>query len=857
MLKAGVVETGELGPDGTMTAKLSQPAPTIAELAPNFPQLEILECLGRGGMGAVYKARQPKLDRFVALKVLSRKREGGPSDAEFAERFLREARALARLNHPDIVAVHDFGEGGGYHYLLMEFVDGLTLRQLLQTKRLSPEEALAVVPRICEALQFAHDHGIVHRDIKPENILLDKQGRVKIADFGIAKIVGVVPECASLTGAKDVLGTPHYMAPEQVEKPATVDHRADIFSLGVVFYEMLTGELPLGKFQPPSRKVQVDVRLDEVVLHALEKEPERRYQHASEVKTDIERIAATAEAPGNRQEASSEAKDAIWLSTNPLPDLLSGERVVHFERRLGLLFCKSLPTYRYFFSLPPLWSAGMYVTDRRVLFITHFFGLAQRFSLWFPGKAADTQREMLRRVSLGRSGVLGPFVQLDSEDYRTRWYRGLNLLLRLHLSNAETLHEIILAAQAGAVAIPTAEAKARPSARAANESASGTMLALRWGARVLGSIWVMIALIFLIGEGSPPIGQQPVAVQLEFVAMALMVAGCVMGWWRERAAALLALGGWILFHAAELRVELLSLFHVPLMAGILYAFSWNARQAALRTAKIDWIAPVAVPVLVALLINTGMPASAQRRVSRETSRPKLAVTPVAFDAVRAVALFNEIEDFGHEFDAAFTSTNLAAAQTGTRRLLSLLTNFNAVVTGTDLTFPAGIFRDVAKVRDALDTGNWNHARQLARHNTEYAQAFKQISARMVELARQQAATGTIVLSAANQPVPPVVIQTLPESGAADVDPALTELRVTFSKPMRDRSWSWTLWGEENFPELAGQPRYLADGRTCVLPVKLKPGKLYATWLNSEYHKDFTDSNGLPAVPYLLIFQTRN
>ncbi len=189
--------------------------------------------------------------------------------------------------------MHDFGQAGTLHYLVMEFVDGGNLRQIERAGRLTPEQALAIVPQICEALQFAHNEGIVHRDIKPENILLDKKGRVKITDFGIAKILGLTAEEAPLTGARDVVGTPHYMAPEQIEKPRTVDHRADIYSLGVVFYEMLTGELPLGKFAPPSRKVQVDVRLDEVVLHALEKEPSLRYQQASQVKTAVETIAKT------------------------------------------------------------------------------------------------------------------------------------------------------------------------------------------------------------------------------------------------------------------------------------------------------------------------------------------------------------------------------------------------------------------------------------------------------------------------------------------------------------------------------------------------------------------------------------
>jgi serine/threonine protein kinase len=264
--------------------------PTPEQLAPKFPQLEILGLLGQGGMGAVYQARQRQLDRLVALKILPAEVS---RDAAFAERFMREARALARLNHPNIVAVHDFGQADGFYHLLMEFIDGVTLRHLLAEGKLAPREALAIVPQVCEALQYAHDHGVVHRDIKPENILLDKTGRVKIADFGLARLVGADADAGSrrLTQPRDVMGTPHYMAPEQVEKPQLVDHRADIYSLGVVFYEMLTGELPLGRFAAPSQKVQVDVRLDEVVLRALEKEPERRYQQASQVKTDVESVA--------------------------------------------------------------------------------------------------------------------------------------------------------------------------------------------------------------------------------------------------------------------------------------------------------------------------------------------------------------------------------------------------------------------------------------------------------------------------------------------------------------------------------------------------------------------------------------
>lgn len=265
-------------------ARFTPPPPE--ELAKCFPQFEIAELLGAGGMGVVYKARQKSLDRFVALKILPPQSGNDPA---FAERFTREARALARLSHPNIVAIYDFGQAGHFYYFIMEFVDGVNLRQMLRTRRLAPREALAIVPQVCDALQYAHDQGIVHRDIKPENLLIDRRGRVHIADFGLAKLVGGVPELR-LTQAQHVMGTPHYMAPEQFERPTSVDHRADIYSLGVVLYEMLTAELPLGRFAPPSAKVQVDVRLDEVVLKTLEKEPERRYQQASEIKGEVETL---------------------------------------------------------------------------------------------------------------------------------------------------------------------------------------------------------------------------------------------------------------------------------------------------------------------------------------------------------------------------------------------------------------------------------------------------------------------------------------------------------------------------------------------------------------------------------------
>ncbi len=272
--------------------------PTTEQLAHRFPQLEILELIGRGGMGVVYKARQKDLDRFVAVKILP---PGVNNDPAFAERFTHEAKALAKLNHPNIVTLYEFGQVDGLFFFLMEFVDGMNLRQLLNAGRMAPPEAVAIVPQICDALQYAHDAGIVHRDIKPENILLDRRGRVKVADFGLAKLAerpeplaaGIVADSTKLTEAGKVVGTPQYMAPEQFDHPSEVDHRADIYSLGVVFYQMLTGELPKGDFAPPSAKGVVDVRLDEVVMRALEKQPKLRYQQVGDVKTVLETIVTT------------------------------------------------------------------------------------------------------------------------------------------------------------------------------------------------------------------------------------------------------------------------------------------------------------------------------------------------------------------------------------------------------------------------------------------------------------------------------------------------------------------------------------------------------------------------------------
>ena len=268
------------------------PQPNKEERLPvgaRLGQFRIDEFIGRGGMGAVYRATQTSLDRSVALKVLPRHMA---EDPEFVTRFHREARALAELNHPNIVSIYDKGLDDGKYFFAMELVDGVSLRQLIKSKKATPAEALALVPQLCEALEYAHARGVIHRDIKPENILVDKSGRVKVADFGLARIIrgDNATSFDGLTRSDVMMGTVNYMAPEQRENAKDVDHRADIYSLGVVIYELLTGELPIGRFAPPSKKVQIDVRIDEMVMQLLEKDPDARYQRASDVRTHLARV---------------------------------------------------------------------------------------------------------------------------------------------------------------------------------------------------------------------------------------------------------------------------------------------------------------------------------------------------------------------------------------------------------------------------------------------------------------------------------------------------------------------------------------------------------------------------------------
>jgi hypothetical protein len=264
--------------------------PTVEEAARLFPNYQVVGVLGRGGMGAVYKAVQTALDRVVAIKLLPLEIS---IDRDFADRFVREARTMAKLNHPNIVSVFDFGTTTeGHLYFVMEFVEGTTLHHLIKSTGLKPNQALELIVSICEALQYAHTEGVVHRDIKPANVLVDTKGRVKVADFGLARVDAPTSEQWGQTMTGMVLGTPDYMAPEQ-KSGSRVDHRADIYSLGVMLYEMLCGQVPQGIFDPPSQRVSVDERIDQVVIRAMQQEPDRRYPNTAEMKSEVENIRLT------------------------------------------------------------------------------------------------------------------------------------------------------------------------------------------------------------------------------------------------------------------------------------------------------------------------------------------------------------------------------------------------------------------------------------------------------------------------------------------------------------------------------------------------------------------------------------
>ncbi len=257
---------------------------------------EFIEPLGQGGMGAVYKARQPSIDRLVAIKILPK--ELGVADPLLFERFKREAQSMARLGHPNIVQVYDFGQTtDGHFYFVMEYVDGSDLSKLIRTGELTPDHVFGWLPQVCAALQYSHDRGIIHRDIKPGNLLVDRQGTVKITDFGLAKL-STGESANRLTMTNVALGTPDYLAPEALDDEIDIDHRADLYALGIIIYEMLTGKRPRGVYKNASElRPGLDPRFDALIDRAMDADPARRQQQAAEIARELEAIRTAAMPP--------------------------------------------------------------------------------------------------------------------------------------------------------------------------------------------------------------------------------------------------------------------------------------------------------------------------------------------------------------------------------------------------------------------------------------------------------------------------------------------------------------------------------------------------------------------------------
>ncbi len=257
-------------------------APEPAALAPLFPGYEIESLIATGGMGAVYCAVQKSLDRTVALKILPVEFS---QDASFCAGFEAEAKAMARLNHPNLIGVYDFGEAGGMLYIIMEYVPGKSVYDSAYGIAIDPAEVVRLVTGICNGLEHAHQHGIIHRDIKPANVLLDLSAEPKIGDFGLAR-----PVERKFEEGEGIFGTPHYTAPEVINDPHGVDYRADIFSVGVLLHELLTSKLPADDPRPASTIVHCDPRFDTIIRRATQPDPLARYLSAKDLARDLQVI---------------------------------------------------------------------------------------------------------------------------------------------------------------------------------------------------------------------------------------------------------------------------------------------------------------------------------------------------------------------------------------------------------------------------------------------------------------------------------------------------------------------------------------------------------------------------------------
>ena len=286
----------------------------------NYGRYQIVKELGKGAMGIVYQAHDPEIGRSIAVKVL---REDRITTEAFVQRFLKEARAIGRLSHPNIVTVHDIGQDQGTVYIAMEFLEGEPLDKVIERKKFGVEEIVDLGIQMGEALHYAHQRGIVHRDVKPSNIILQPTGRIKITDFGIAHIED--PAAPVQTQAGEILGTPAYMSPQQATSQP-VDGRSDLFSLGVILYELATGRRPfVGKnlaaifhsvthdhpSPPADTNPEVPLNLSQIIMKCLSKIPEERYATGEALAEDLKNCLQKGETGSAKEAATSKKKKMV------------------------------------------------------------------------------------------------------------------------------------------------------------------------------------------------------------------------------------------------------------------------------------------------------------------------------------------------------------------------------------------------------------------------------------------------------------------------------------------------------------------------------------------------------------------
>jgi len=788
----------------------------------------------------------------------------------------------------------------------MEFVDGVNLSDLMRDGKLEPEQALAIVPEICDALQFAHEHGIVHRDIKPQNILLDRHGRVKVADFGLAKLVGAgahadlgpaeSPVSSHLTEAGKVMGTPSYMAPEQRATPAHVDHRADIYALGVVLYQMLTGELPGKRLEAPSKKVQIDVRLDEIVLRALETQPARRYQSAAEFRTEVVTMTVgAASPPGHPVSAPTPVHGGISARRFSLPAIAGFVWLV-----AAVLACIA------YVAIGKL-RTGAEITDRATPFakyllstqtppglIVLIIGLLAVFLLapfgvtilgWIGVTKIRRSAGKLKGLGLAVfDGLLFPVLALHSI-IGSICFRLIKMLMGFSFDTTRYLEvwkPVIgpsLASEWAAVAtVLTAitvdffairavwrRASRQPHAwsvippgrpRETSGAVGSTAFFFACLSALIAAASVCQSAYFhWLKPGATPWLSPQAQEIMSWLTLAAALLAIVPGLAARKSrpgTAAIIIGGynlaiWLFFFVGAYSpsqnispVQGRSLAQAPGFGPVIERVvtdGINLETGALTPLPVPHpVSPAASLEFANQLMHspTGGGALTWAREQR-------------LDVIAINRTLWGVDIQGHPLESpgwrALPATSLAGklhAYTGGNKAPSLWMLSGTGASTFVFQTRDGVMGILEIVSDAIPTGVKIRYKLLQ-------------SAAANETAKPKAAASTV---SENPSSGPVIVETYPASGARDVPAGAVELRARFSKPMADNSWSWCSVPGKAMPLLVGPPRYEADGRTCVVKAQLEPGKAYALSLNAEKFTGFRDRENRPASPYLLAFTTK-